>query len=376
MQSNSLSFLIILFAKIFICTCYLTNFNNDYNYDDYTDEDYVKTGYIKQFLDHFNSSDKRVWSQRFHYFDKFFKTGSPVFLRIGGQFAEDTIVLEQSQLMDSYGPKFNAYLTALETRYYGESRPTRNTSLENLKYLARKQMFADVAEFIKKFKTEIDPRTRTSKWILFGCSFAATLAADMRLLYPNLVAGAVASSAPFKPSINFAHYLSLTAIAIHRQSKNCVINTRKAFNQLSLVIKTKSNLGQLEKFDLCHHLNISDSKSVALFMLKLITIFQTAAQYDRQKGYFWIEELCKIMNNRKIESLIERLAIVSRKQRYSCWDVSYENFINLLRKTSWDSYSDKFLGDRMYAYQTCTEYGSFQTTDQKLKVFGNFLPLE
>lgn len=68
--------------------------------------------------------------------------------------------------------------------------------------MTTEQALADLASFIvsmnKAHKLPLE-----TKWIVFGGSYAGNLAAWMRLKYPHLVYGAVASSAPVLAQFNF-----------------------------------------------------------------------------------------------------------------------------------------------------------------------------
>lgn len=68
--------------------------------------------------------------------------------------------------------------------------------------MSTSQALADLATIIvsmnKKHQLPED-----TKWIVFGGSYAGNLAAWMRLKYPHLVHGAVASSAPVLAKFNF-----------------------------------------------------------------------------------------------------------------------------------------------------------------------------
>lgn len=73
--------------------------------------------------------------------------------------------------------------------------------------------------------------TENNRWISFGCSYAGQLSALFRLIYPNLVYGAVSSSAPIYSKINFKEYYEQVNISLHRYSPKCpeliTIATRK-----------------------------------------------------------------------------------------------------------------------------------------------------
>lgn len=108
-----------------------------------------------------------------------------------------------------WAQEWNATAYTLEHRFYGdtESALLGNTSLPRLRLLSAEQALADAAVFIEnvnKAKNLKNPR-----WIVFGGSYPGNLAAWMRLKYPQLVLGAVASSAPVEAKTNFYEYVQV-----------------------------------------------------------------------------------------------------------------------------------------------------------------------
>ena len=74
--------------------------------------------------------------------------------------------------------------------------------MENIAHLGAEQALMDTAYFIKGMN-RMHKTSRTTKWILFGCSYAGTLVVWMRSKYPHLVHGAVANSAPLLAEVDF-----------------------------------------------------------------------------------------------------------------------------------------------------------------------------
>lgn len=71
-----------------------------------------------------------------------------------------------------------------------------------MKWNSVDQALADLAYFTTYIKTQI-PSLANSKVILVGGSYAATMVTWMRQKYPNLIAGAWASSAPLLAKADF-----------------------------------------------------------------------------------------------------------------------------------------------------------------------------
>jgi hypothetical protein len=56
-----------------------------------------------------------------------------------------------------------------------------------------------------------------------------------------------------------------------------------------------------------------------------------------------------------------------------CLDAGYMSMINQLRNTSWSSPAGE--GGRQWTYQTCVEFGFFQSSDDSRQPFGNNFPV-
>ncbi|CAF1203294.1 unnamed protein product, partial [Didymodactylos carnosus] len=56
----------------------------------------------------------------------------------------------------------------------------------------------------------------------------------------------------------------------------------------------------------------------------------------------------------------------------SCLDAGYQSMISQLSKTSWNDSASE--GGRQWTYQTCVEFGFFQSSNSTMQPFGNNFP--
>ena len=117
-------------------------------------------------------------------------------------------VTNSAIFMVKSGKQFNAFLATLEHRYYGESQPFNDTSVEQLKYLSTEQALADTADFIQYLTKKL---SLNGKVVVFGASYAGALAAFFREKYPNIAVGAIASSAPVLAEVDFKEYFGVVS---------------------------------------------------------------------------------------------------------------------------------------------------------------------
>ncbi|KAJ8975716.1 hypothetical protein NQ317_009255 [Molorchus minor] len=78
-------------------------------------------------------------------------------------------------------------------------------SIEKMRYLTSAQALADMAYFISLMNEEYN-LSPDVKWIVFGGSYAGTLAAWARLKYPHLIHGAVSAKDDAENTLNLANF--------------------------------------------------------------------------------------------------------------------------------------------------------------------------
>ncbi|MFH4974701.1 hypothetical protein AB6A40_001410 [Gnathostoma spinigerum] len=160
-----------------------------------------ETKYFDVVLDHCSYINTKTFKLRYLINTDHFKRDAPIFFYAGNE-GPITHFAENCGFLFDLAPKYNAAVVFAEHRYYGETMPYGEQSfdsIEKLGYLSAEQAIADFADLIVHFRekrliTEND--AKNSPVILFGGSYGGMLAAWMRIKYPHLVQGAIASSAP------------------------------------------------------------------------------------------------------------------------------------------------------------------------------------
>lgn len=170
--------------------------------------------FFDQKLDHTKPYSKKTFKQRYFVDSRYAKNNeSPVFYIICGEW--NCGGTGSYSFVEGLAKKLNAHLVALEHRYYGESLPTTNLKAANLKHLNLQAAIDDLATFQRHMMKD---RGMTGPWVAFGGSYAGTLAAFYREKHPELVAGALASSAPVFMKNEFFEYDAHVAKVVNKSS--------------------------------------------------------------------------------------------------------------------------------------------------------------
>uniref|UniRef100_G3U346 Serine protease 16 n=1 Tax=Loxodonta africana TaxID=9785 RepID=G3U346_LOXAF len=340
-------------------------------------------GSFQQKLDHFSKNSSELWPQRYFFNDVFYKPGGPVFLLIGGS---DTICeswISTNNTWVSYAERLGALLILLEHRFYGHSQPTGNVSTASLHYLSSRQALADIVNFRIKIAEKVG--LTKNKWVAFGCSYGGSLAVWSRIKHPDLFAAAVGSSAPMQAKANFYEYLEVVQRSLITHNRQCFQAVKEAFGQVMKMLRLRKYHRQLRKdFTLCKPLKHYSEMDKAVFIdLLIFPLKSTVQENDNEKDYenreedsFTMDEMCDIMAETSLGSPYYRylriIQLVFKLEYLRCFPAYYRKKLEMLSNSSIDQHNPKKA--RQFFYQSCTEFGFFQTTDSKNQLFTG-LPL-
>ncbi len=341
--------------------------------------------WFTQWVDHFDQQNGGTWKQRYFVNDQYYQKGGPVFLMLGGEGTANPIWLVENTQMVNYAQQFGALMFLIEHRYYGISQPFGDLSTPNLQFLSSEQALADAAVFHDYAIVQYGLPANTP-WISFGGSYSGALSGWLRLKYPHIVIGAVASSAPVQAELDFSQYLDVVTASLTSQSGStqCVSNIQAATNQLQQLLQSGAFAQLSSMFNTCSPLSGASQLDLTNFVSSLAGNFEGVVQYNRDNRAFegavdtnvTIPVICGLMNDASESNVLQRYANVNSLilQTYGepCLDFSYIDMITGMQNTTLTA---ALSGGRQWTYQTCTEFGYYQSSDSSNQPFGSGFPL-
>ncbi|KAF6157978.1 hypothetical protein GIB67_015294 [Kingdonia uniflora] len=241
-----------------------------------------ETQYFTQTLDHFTFSNLPTFQQRYlinsNYWSGPLQMG-PIFFYCGNEGDIEWFAANTGFVWE-IAPRFNALVVFPEHRYYGESMPfgSREKAYENassLAYLTTEQAIADFAVLVTDLKWNLSAKACP---VVFGGSYGGMLAAWMRLKYPHIAMGALASSAPilqFEDIVPSETFYDIVSRDFMRESSSCFDTIKKSWGALEVEGMKDDGLVQMSSnFRLCQRLNntkdLSDWLSSAYSYLAMV----------------------------------------------------------------------------------------------------------
>ncbi|XP_042343077.1 thymus-specific serine protease [Plectropomus leopardus] len=342
---------------------------------------HVKEGRIHQQLDHFNRQDLSTFPQRFFVNDAYWqRLDGPVFLFIGGEgpiFEFDVLAGHHVDMAEENG----ALLLALEHRFYGDSINADGLKTENLADLSSQQALADLAVFHQYISQSFNLSHRNT-WISFGGSYSGALSAWFRGKFPHLVYGAVASSAPVKATLDFSAYSNSVGLSLMNEavggSEKCLTGVRDAFAAVEALMSR--NVSQVAVDFGCCQIPKDLDDQIEL-MQNLADIIMGTVQYNEEGVLMSINDICGVMTNKSeayegemeaYNRLVKLAQIYHSTGEEPCLDISHERTVKELMNTSVHSGRR---AERQWTYQTCTEFGFYQTCEDTTCPFSGMVTL-
>ncbi|CAI4227740.1 unnamed protein product [Auanema sp. JU1783] len=337
----------------------------------------VTNGFFPQKLDHF-SDPSETWGQ--HYYHRRMQNSQLAFLVLGGNgdITRDWFISSDSPYV-RWAEDHRAQLFGLEHRFYGQSKAVRNISTANLKYLSIAQAMKDVESFIN-WQVSNRRVPETHKWILFGGSYAASLALWLRQTNPKLIFGVVASSAPIQAKLDAYEYNMVVENFFDKNSA-CKACVQKIFDYVVSEMYTTATRESLET-DLSLKLlyskkevSVGYTDTQFLFWtlqqpLQLLTqYYKTGSRFDSlNMTGFCTDLVCPAGNDSLKPALVKFYELI--KEMYQEYyavtitklDNDYQNAVDTLKLEDNNS-TDYDYQHRLWLWQLCNELGYSMTTD-------------
>lgn len=250
--------------------------------------------------------------------------------------------------------------------------------------LASEQALGDLAGFIIAMNEKYQ-LTHQNRWIAFGGSYPGTLAAWVRKKFSHLVHGSISTSGPLLAKADFSEYFDVVVESLKTyKSADCIAPVKQAFKQIDVLLKHMIGQRTLnDKFQLCDPIekSIDNELDIANLYESIAGDFAGVVQYNKDNragSVISIDDVCDLMTNQTIGPPVTRLGAVNKlilkATNQTCLDYKYDKMIEGMRNVSWDAETAE--GGRQWTYQTCTEFGFYQTSSDPESVFGDKFPLD
>ncbi|KAL0859720.1 hypothetical protein ABMA27_010082 [Loxostege sticticalis] len=324
-------------------------------------------------LNHFDATNTDTFPMRF-FFNPREANASNIVIFVGGEW-EITPGWVTGGLAYNIAEYTDASLFYTEHRYYGLTRPTNGTSVPELRFLTIDQALADLAQFITYVKSDAfeQGRFRNAKVLLVGCSYAGTMATWMRVQYPHLIDGSFSDSGPLHAQEDFPEYLKVVGDAISSQGgQSCYTTIAEAVSEVTEMLNTTGGRNQVTQiFNTCELLSPATLDIATFHWVALIYPFAALVQGASPGD---IPEMCEQLTSGN-STAVERLGAWVRAQHGTpCLETRYLELVDQYTNTSFDAEAATM---RAWMYQTCVEYGWYQTTNGgPHQPFGSGVPLE
>lgn len=302
----------------------------------------ITTRFVDLRVDHFNPLDRRSFDGRYFHNNEFFLPGGPIFIYVSSGFEVYDDFLLRGNIFE-IASDTRGHLFALEHRFYGTSRPTEDTSVENLRFLTVHQALADLAQFINFIRANYYG-AQNSRVILWGQGYGGSLAVWARQKYPSLVDGAFASSAPINAVLEHPQFMRNTFYTINSiGGPECGNILHGAFRFIENSIRLRNTSYVEERLRLCSPVDFDIAEDITRLFYGISA--EVGFQFVSNSRYPDIDEKCIIMRgldnpDDPAENDLDAFArwfADEYNRNLECLDYSNEALIARYQQVEWDS---------------------------------------
>jgi pimeloyl-ACP methyl ester carboxylesterase len=276
--------------------------------------------YGEQLVDHFGDKPTEFWSHRYYVSTKHFGgAGHPILLVVGGEGSLDHGMLYPF-VTNVLAERFGAAVVQPEHRFYGPYKPIQHATTDQLlKLLTPHQAMSDMIRLVHHHLRETEfkecslDRSSPSYCpiITIGGSYPGFLSAMFRLVYPDIVDAAYASSAPLYMYAQMgdpnAYYDIVTEAAEH-SSPGCPHSVKQTLLDVVDEIKAATSLDDAAvRVGICPDSIPKDVTQNSLGDALVTMTSYSFADYDMD--YYppgpdtGLSKICKLFQNPKLNSL-------------------------------------------------------------------------
>nr|XP_018904365.1 PREDICTED: lysosomal Pro-X carboxypeptidase [Bemisia tabaci] len=249
---------LVFFCVITIVWAASTVFAEDYTYE---------TKYLDVPVSHFDFSKNATFKLRYLVNDTFWsRRKGPIFFYTGNE-GDIELFARNTGFMWDIAAEFRAMLVFAEHRYYGKSMPFGDNSFSSPEYsgyLTSTEAMVDFVDVIYQIWGETKVN---SPVIAFGGSYGGMLSAWIRMKYPAVILGSLASSAPiwqFEGMTPCSTAFKIVTDVFSMADKECSATIRKAWSIIDKQGQSEDGRRLLSKsWNLCKELN--NTKDVETF---------------------------------------------------------------------------------------------------------------
>jgi serine protease 16 len=313
---------------------------------------------FNQTLDHFNTSSLLTFPQRYILNTDFCNVpsvsscdiNSTIILYISGEAPMSSSRVSTGPLVD-LSNRTHSLLASLEHRFYGESIPLDLTTDSLTRFLTTEQALADLSSFIDFLKKGNSSRSV----IVVGGSYAGTLSSYFRQTYPNHANISWSSSPPLLLKLNFTEYDFHCAEVLKNQTDypRCYSNSLGLIQWFDRAITNETEF-QTARSRMRLNRSIDSISMLSMVADQLAGMIQ----YRSRDGGRQLTEYCQNQSGLSfdIDSFFDWFAADNP-------DPDSNDQLLLTNVSRFAADADS----RAWTWQTCNEYGWFQTASGELR---------